>query len=95
MLRVLNPVARAVVDRHDLAPRLTDLEGVRLGVLSNGKPNAANLMRTAQRRMQERFNVSDVVFVDKVASGQYGDAAPEWMLEQLSQCSAVLHGSGD
>jgi hypothetical protein len=96
MLRVVDPVARAVVERIDLAGRPRSLDGLRLGVLSNSKPNAANLMRLAQRRMEQHFEVSDVMFFDNVEHGvMAGDAAPDWMLEQLATCDAVLHGGGD
>ena len=96
MLTVVDPVAPAIVERTALAPRPPSLDGLRLGVLSNSKPNAANLMRVAQRRMQQRFAISDVVYFDNVEHGvMAGDAAPDWMLEQLAACDAVLHGGGD
>lgn len=96
MIRVLDPVAPAVVDRIPLAARRMPLDGLRLGVLSNGKPNAANLMRVAQHRMERRYSLAEVVFIDKVEAGlMAGDGAPDWMLEQLAACDAVLHGGGD
>jgi hypothetical protein len=96
MIRVLDPVARAIVTQTALAPRPRSLAGLRLGVLSNSKPNAANLMRLAQQRMEQRFAISDVMFFDNVEHGvMAGDAAPDWMLEQLATCDAVLHGGGD
>ena len=96
MITVLDPVAPAIVERIEAAARPRSLEGIRLGVLSNSKPNAANLMRIAQRRMEQRFAISDVIFFDNVEHGvMAGDAAPDWMLEQLATCDAVLHGGGD
>ena len=96
MITVVDPVAPAIVEQVEAAPRPRSLDGLRLGVLSNSKPNAAKLMRLAQRRMERRFAISDVMFFDNVEHGvMAGDAAPDWMLQQLATCDAVLHGGGD
>lgn len=96
MLKVLDPVGPAGSDRFGLAERADTLDGLRLGVLANGKPNAANLLHIAQERLQERYRISEVVFLDKMeAKLTANDAIPDWMLERLQACGAVLHGSGD
>lgn len=96
MIHVIDPQGRPNLNQQRLAPRLETLKDKRLGLLSNGKPNAANLLRIVERRLASEFNLGEVVFVDKFESSlTAADTMPDWMLEQLSQCDAVLHGSGD
>jgi hypothetical protein len=92
---VLDPVGRTTVARTPRAKRLHTLHGIKLGVLANGKPNAANLLRIAHHRLERDCGVAEVLFVSKLDSGRFSDAAPDWMLTQLAECDAVIHGSGD
>lgn len=95
MLTVIEPFGEQVIQTFDLAPRLETLDGARLGVFSNGKPNAANLLHAVRRRLEQRYQITDVVFIDKLEVGRFPNAAPDWLLEQLTECDAILHGSGD
>lgn len=94
-LKILDPAGVPPSERFPYAPRLESLAGARLGVFSNGKPNALEYLQAAEAQLHERFVLGEVVTVDLLSEGLFAHAAPDWMLEQLSRCDAVLHGCGD
>lgn len=86
------PVAQASGEGWQL-----DVRGKTIGVLWNGKPNADNLFRVIERRLQESFGIAGTIWVDKLTDA-HGPALPatEAMFEKLtSGAVAVLAGSGD
>ena len=96
MMKVLDPVGQPTMANKPLATRPTTLNGKKLGVLSNGKPNSANLLRVAVDRMQHKYQLTGVVFIDKYDHRMTAnDTITDDMVRQLSECGAVLHASGD
>ena len=77
------------------ATRPITLDGVRVGVFSNGKPNAAALVRAVHRELGSRFRLADATVVDKGERRLYTTGAPSSVLDELSACGVVIHGSGD
>lgn len=73
-------------------PRPTSLDGLRLGILDNGKPNAQHVVATAARGISERIGLSDVMAVTKpVASRPVADEA----LVRFKGFDAAIVGVGD
>lgn len=95
MLRIVDPTGRGAGTHLALAVRPTSIDKLRIGVFSNGKPNAANLVRAVHRELSERFALGDAVVVDKGELGLYTTGAPRSILDELSECGVVIHGSGD
>ena len=94
-MKVLSPIGDPASDRLTRAPRIARLDGGAIGLLSNGKPNADNLLDaihaeiTGGRGTPLRFNKS------KSAHGP-AFAATEGVFERLSSSTvAVLVASGD
>ena len=74
------------------ASRPTSLEGRRIGVLDNGKPNAEHVVSTAARGVGERFPFAEVMSVTKpVASRPIADEA----LVRFKGFDAAIVGVGD
>jgi hypothetical protein len=68
------------------------LEGLRLGVLDNGKPNAQHVVTTAAAGVRERFALAEVLEVTKpVASRPIADEA----LVRFKGFDAAIVGVGD
>ena len=91
MIRLYDPTAEPRAIAAQLAPRLSTLQGKRIGILDNGKANAGTLMLAVTKILQERYGVTDVVKRNKPVAGP---PAPE-ILEDLSKCDFALVGSSD
>jgi hypothetical protein len=91
MIRVYDPTAEPRTVAAALAPRLSSLQGKRIGILDNGKANAGTLMLAVARRLQESYGAGEIVKRDKPVAGP---PSPE-ALEALSQCDLTLVGSAD
>ena len=92
-IRYLNPIQEADVAPATMAPRLESLEGISLGLLSNGKTNAGKLLRMIAEELGNAFPLKGVV--DR-AKGSAGNNCPPDLLEDLlEQSDAVITGLGD
>jgi hypothetical protein len=85
-------------DRVTLA-KVPRREGLTIGVLDNGKPNAGLLLGTIAEAVAARFPGSRVVAVSKFGDGD-GAAAmhpvlPEKLAWLIKECDVALTGSGD
>lgn len=94
-MRIVDPSGRGAGTHLPLATRPAGLDNIRVGVFSNGKPNAANLMRAVHHELSARFVLGEAVVVDKGELGLYTTGAPTSILDELSECGVVIHGSGD
>ncbi len=76
-----------------LATRPASLSGVRLGLLDNGKPNAAGLLKAFGYRLADRVGLSQVnTFVKPV----FGDSVDEALVQRIREaCDVVIAGVGD
>jgi hypothetical protein len=88
---VCNPVQEAVVDGGQLSPRLATLDGKTLGLFSNGKLNADELLTLIGDRLTARYRVEAVV------RGTYAVSRAmepdEW--GPVDECDAVVLAVGD
>src|SRR5437588_405841 len=97
MIEVLSPVGwsegfAVEVEEPRLADRPPSLEGLTLGLLCNGKPNAAELLRAIERHLGQYVPLRGSVFVDKNPAGLLAsDEAPEWMLERVCAADVLVH----
>ncbi len=92
-IRFLNPVQAAEVSPAVMAPRLSTLEGMRIGFLSNSKENADLLLTLVAEELQSRFALSEVAFEKKMNAGTN---CPVRILDGLvSRVDAVVTGIGD
>lgn len=75
-----------------LAPR-GGLQGKRLGLLANGKTNANRLLQLVAELLKERYELGEVVLVDK--RNATAPASDEVLARLLPQCDAVVTAIGD
>jgi hypothetical protein len=72
------------------APRLTDLQGVRIALSDNTKKNADRLLSAIGRRLADRYGCT------VESSTRPHDARLDSYLEELAaKCGASIHGVGD
>jgi hypothetical protein len=89
---VLNPTAESETQPNQLAPRLSSLQGRKLGVLDNRKANADRLFDLVETILRERYAAEVVVRCQKP---DFSRPAPDAMLQELRECEAVITGVGD
>ncbi len=92
LMDVLDPRGVPVNDANELAQRPASLQEVRLGILSNGKPNSVRLLETIQHELQQRVHFTEVVSRNKRISSI---PAPEPIVDDLVQCDVVINAIGD
>jgi hypothetical protein len=90
-IEVLDPRGVPHNSENELAERPASLNEVRLGILSNSKPNGDLLLQTIQDGLAQRFHFTEIIYHNKGTS----TPAPTDMLEALAQCDVVLNAVGE
>jgi hypothetical protein len=76
-----------------LAPRLRSVRGLTVGLLENGKPNAALLLTEVARQLQQRHDIRTWVTYTK---GYFGTPVEQSQIQQiLENCDFAVAGLGD
>ena len=92
-LRLVDPTVESSLDAHVIAPRLGDLEGLRSGLLTNGKVNADVLLRETAELFAKRH---DCRVLDLQEKGHAGKPCPPDLLAKIAQESDfLLTAAGD
>lgn len=76
-----------------MAPRLASLNGLRVGLLSNGKLNADLLLQETARCFVEQHRCTVVPLMSKPFASKPAD--PELLQELAVQADFMLTGNGD
>lgn len=90
-MEVLDPRGVPVHEENELAERPHSMNEVRLGILSNSKPNGDLLLKTVQQTLEDRFHFTEVIYRSKNTSSP----APIDVLNDLAQCDVVVNAIGD
>lgn len=90
---ILDPTGGVPISEGHVAARLPSLAGRRLGLLDNGKPNAALLLREIGSRLQRDFDLREVLSFTKPSSGTPVDQTQ--MEEILATCDFAVVAVGD
>jgi len=94
MLKILDPTAAPVTGKLMLAPRFSTLDGLRIGILWNGRTYGAKVMTKVLEILSEKYTFSTT---DILKKPYLGNIAPEEYFEKLAadKVDAVLVGVGD
>lgn len=91
-VRIVSPAGALTPLSARLAPGLPSLEGRRIAVLDNGKPNARLLLGTIAERVAGRTDAQVALVAAKATAAT--PAEPE-ILQQLAAADLVVTGSAD
>lgn len=72
-ITVYSPLGINRVAARPIAPRLTTLDGVRLGILNNSKPNSLMLQERIVERLGKHFGLAGVVVKQKSSAAVGAD----------------------
>ena len=93
---ILDPTGlpeRPAAEGLTLAPRPTDLSGVKIGLLENGKQNARLLLENVAEVLRERYGAGEAQLRRKEIFSQ--PASPELVEELSRESEVVVIGVGD
>ena len=93
---ILDPTGlteRETASDFALASRPTNLSGVKIGLLENGKQNARLLLEDVAEVLRERYGVGEATLRRKEIFSQ--PASPELVNELSRQSEVVVIGVGD
>jgi hypothetical protein len=91
-LELVNPTDPDASRTREGAVRLSTLEGIRLGLLDNRKPNAAALLAELGTLLSERDGIAATEPISKFI---YSRPAAGDLVDTLAGCDAVLTAIGD
>ncbi len=92
-MKLVDPTVAAPLRESRRAPALTSLDGLTIGLLSNGKLNADVLLEETAAILQTRFGGSVLSMAAKATAGA---PAPADTLKKLSlECDYLITASGD
>ncbi len=96
-MKVMNPVAERQVKKARLASRFAVLDGKRVGLFWNGKPNGDRFLESIANALGSRFpGLRTVKMWETVPESRtvYGNSAEN--LKRMSQCADfIVSASGD
>jgi hypothetical protein len=90
---VYNPTSGPSAKEVLMAKRPATLEHGVLGIIDNGKTNSDTVLHHVAQRLQEKFNLKDIVYVKKYS---FSHPIREAEADKLAkQCDFVISGIGD
>lgn len=94
MLKILDPTAGPVSKKTVLAPRFGTLNGLKIGVVWNGRTYGDIVLRGIIERLKEKYTFEVVDFLKKP---YLNNIAPKEFFDKLAadKADAVLVGIGD
>jgi len=92
-LTVFDPRGRVETERVAAAPRVTSLDGMRLGILDNTKWNANKLLRRTAALLGERHRFASVNYYRKESFSKAAD--PALIAAIAAENDLVLTAIGD
>ena len=90
MITVLDPTHEEHPDDFAAAPRLADLDGVVVGVVSNGKQGTVPFFDGIEERLRELG-----AEVERVTKPNYSAPAPREVMDRAARWQALVAGVGD
>ena len=92
-VRIVDPAgSEPPTQRLTTSPRPASLAGARIGVLNNGKPNAAHVVGELGAHLARRFGADDPVAAEKPNSSRAFEAD---VLDEFRNFDAAIVGVGD
>ena len=92
-IELMDPGGAGTTKELGAAPRLEDIRGLKIGLLTNGKANADVLLRETAALFEQELDCSVVHFVDKQNAGR---PATDAHLDELAgQCDFLITAVGD
>ena len=93
IVTLVHPGAEDVPDTFDLAPRLTTLDGVRIGLIDNRKRHSDVFLAKLQELLRERYGVAGFQYYLK--DGASVATPPDVLADMAKNCDGIIHAIAD
>lgn len=94
-LEVFNPVAQSVEQRLELAPRVPDLNGKRIGLYWNLKGGGDVALQRTEAKLRERFPDATFRRYEGTVGFVYRHVTPKEADQIASECDVIIGTSSD
>ena len=91
-MQILDPSHEEGAARFVRARRLTALDGVTVGVISNGKEGTRGFFSAFEKELRQRYGVAQVVLRTK---SNYSAPADTALMDEAKRWHALVAGVGD
>ena len=92
-MRLVDPTTTKTDQNKTRAPKLTDLSGLTIGLLSNGKANADHLIRMTAEKLIARHGGS---YTKVIYKPHASEISPTELLTNLApECDYLITAAGD
>jgi hypothetical protein len=91
-MRILDPTNEMKSAGVQLAPRLSSLEGMTVGIITNAKEGTKGYFTHLDRLLRQEMGVANVVWREK---SNYSAPADAHILQEVTNWHAVFAGVGD
>jgi hypothetical protein len=91
--RFVDPTVESDLGAHRIAPRLADLEGLRIGLLGNRKLNAAELLAETAALFEQRHGCRVLPLAEKAHAGK--PCPPELLRSIAERVDFLVTANGD
>ena len=92
-IMVIDPAAEDTVTALQLVPRMTTLEGARIGLIDNSKHMASELLDAVEELLKSRYQVA---MFKRYRKRNPSVPTPRDRLSHLiDSCDAIVHGVAD
>ena len=92
-IEVLDPTVEPIPTSAVISPRPETLDGAVVGLLSNNKRNADEILEMVHEVLADRFEFGEVLARNKGNASR--PCPPEIMEEMAERCDLVITASGD
>jgi len=90
-LSLLNPRATFRHEEHPIAPRLSSLNGIVLGLIDSSKDNADVILQVIETELRKRYDITRIYHIRKPISSEPADIPDDF----FNMCHAVVNALGD
>jgi len=91
-IEVLNPTYNEANEQFETAPRLSSLQGITVGIVSNGKQGTGRFFEAFGTRLKDTHGVGSVELVVKP---NYSAPAGDEIMDAAQRWNALVAGIGD
>ena len=92
-ITVYNPSSKPAPEALKTAARKTSLNGKVLGIIDNSKPNSDIILKRLAEKLNDRFNVKEIVWSKKPTASL--PITNDEIQKLARKCDFVLAGVGD